>query len=125
LQAPPCAVIAPMKNWSSSSVATSPQSVIGGRVAAWAAGATARTAIAAVRSLRELIMARPYPSAMDELAAYERRLRRAGLPLLIEDYSAYEDIFTRAVPLLSLVVTGQRSAPNRRSRRASASTSAS
>jgi hypothetical protein len=44
---------------------------------------------------------------MDELAAYERRLRRAGLPLLIEDYSAYEDIFTRAVPLLSLVVTGQ------------------
>ena len=44
---------------------------------------------------------------MDELAAYERRLRRAGLPLLIEDYSAYTDIFTRAVPLLSLVVTGQ------------------
>jgi len=44
---------------------------------------------------------------MDEFAAYERRLRRAGLPLLIEDYSAYEDIFTRAVPLLSLVVTGQ------------------
>jgi len=44
---------------------------------------------------------------MDELAAYEQRLRRAGLPLLIEDYSAYEDIFTRAVPLLSLVVTGQ------------------
>ncbi len=44
---------------------------------------------------------------MDELAAYERRLRRAGLPLLIEDYSAYTDIFTRAVPLLSLVVIGQ------------------
>jgi hypothetical protein len=44
---------------------------------------------------------------MEELAAYERRLRRAGLPLLIEDYSAYEDIFTRAVPLLSLVVTGE------------------
>ena len=44
---------------------------------------------------------------MDELAAYERRLRRAGLPLLIEDYSAYEDIFTRAVPLLSLVVFGE------------------
>jgi hypothetical protein len=40
---------------------------------------------------------------MDELAAYEGRLRRAGLPLLIEDYSAYEDIFTRAVPLLALV----------------------
>ena len=46
-------------------------------------------------------------AAMDELAAYERRLRRAGLPLLIEDYSAWEDVFTRAVPLLSLVVTGQ------------------
>jgi hypothetical protein len=44
---------------------------------------------------------------MDELAAYERRLRRAGLPLLIEDYSAYEDIFTRASPLLFLVVTGE------------------
>lgn len=44
---------------------------------------------------------------MDELAAYERRLRRAGLPLLIEDYSAWEDIFTRAVPLLSLVVLGE------------------
>ena len=32
----------------------------------------------------------------DELAAYERRFRRAGLPLFIEDYSAREDIFTRA-----------------------------
>ena len=40
---------------------------------------------------------------MDELAACELRLRRAGLPLLIEEYSAYEDIFTRAVPLLALV----------------------
>ena len=48
---------------------------------------------------------------MDELAAYERRLRRAGLPLLIEDYSAWEDVFTRAVPLLSLVVTGPGGVP--------------
>jgi hypothetical protein len=40
---------------------------------------------------------------MDELAAYERGFRRAGLPLLIEGYSAREDVFTRAVPLLSLV----------------------
>ena len=40
---------------------------------------------------------------MDELVAYERRFRRAGLPMLIEDYSAYEDVFTRAVPLLGLV----------------------
>ena len=38
-----------------------------------------------------------------QLAAYERRFRRAGLPLLIEDYSPYEDVFTRAVPLLALV----------------------
>ena len=45
----------------------------------------------------------PMLRAMDELAAYEGRLRRAGLPLLIEDYSAFEDIFTRAVPLLALV----------------------
>ncbi|MGH2917703.1 MAG: hypothetical protein ACRDLS_03760 [Solirubrobacteraceae bacterium] len=44
---------------------------------------------------------------MDDLAAYERRLRRAGLPLLIEDYSAWEDVFTRAVPLLALVFIGQ------------------
>lgn len=44
---------------------------------------------------------------MDELAAYEHRLRRAGLPLLIEDYSAWEDVFTRAVPLLGLVFIGQ------------------
>jgi len=44
---------------------------------------------------------------MEELAAYEHRLRRAGLPLLIEDYSAYEDVFTRAVPLLGLVFIGQ------------------
>jgi hypothetical protein len=34
---------------------------------------------------------------------YERRFRRAGLPLLIEDYSPYEDVFTRAVPFLALV----------------------
>ncbi len=44
---------------------------------------------------------------MEELAAYERRLRRAGLPLLIEDYSAWEDVFTRAAGLLALVLTGQ------------------
>ncbi|MBJ7331493.1 MAG: hypothetical protein JHC95_16490 [Solirubrobacteraceae bacterium] len=44
---------------------------------------------------------------MDELEACERGLRRAGLPLLIEDYSAYEDVFTRAVPLLALVFVGQ------------------
>lgn len=41
------------------------------------------------------------PSA--DLSAYERRFRRAGLPLLIEDYSATEDIFTRAVPVLAFL----------------------
>jgi hypothetical protein len=40
---------------------------------------------------------------MEELAVYERRFRRAGLPLFIVDYSPYEDVFTRAVPLLGLV----------------------
>ena len=40
---------------------------------------------------------------MDEIAAYERRFRHAGLPLLIEDYSAGADVFNRAVPLFVLV----------------------
>ena len=44
---------------------------------------------------------------MDELAAYERRLRRAGLPLLIDGYSAQTDVFTRAYPLLALVFLGE------------------
>jgi hypothetical protein len=43
----------------------------------------------------------------DELRACERGLRRAGLPLLIEDYSAYEDVFTRAVPLLALLFVSE------------------
>lgn len=34
---------------------------------------------------------------------YERRFRRAGLPLFIEGYSPASDIFNRAVPLLGLV----------------------
>ena len=33
----------------------------------------------------------------------ERRFRSAGLPLLIEGYSATEDVFTRAIPLLAVV----------------------
>jgi hypothetical protein len=40
---------------------------------------------------------------MDELATYERRFRKAGLPLFIEDYSAASDVFNRAIPLLGLV----------------------
>jgi hypothetical protein len=39
-----------------------------------------------------------------ELADYERRFRRAGLPLFIEDWSAQEDVWTRAAPLLTLVL---------------------
>jgi hypothetical protein len=38
-----------------------------------------------------------------ELARYEHRFRRAGLPLFIEDFSPTHDIFTRATPLLGLV----------------------
>lgn len=38
-----------------------------------------------------------------KLAAYERRFRRSGLPLFIEDYSATHDIFTRATPFFVLV----------------------
>jgi hypothetical protein len=44
---------------------------------------------------------------VDELAAYERRFRQAGLPLFIEDYRATEDVFTRAAPLLALVFIGE------------------
>ncbi|MDQ3936615.1 MAG: hypothetical protein M3340_18495 [Actinomycetota bacterium] len=40
---------------------------------------------------------------MDELAVYERRFRKAGLPLFIEGYSAAGDVFNRAIPLLGLV----------------------
>jgi hypothetical protein len=39
---------------------------------------------------------------LDTEVDYERRFRRAGLPLLIEGYSAREDVFTRAVPFLAL-----------------------
>ena len=46
-------------------------------------------------------------SPVSERDRYERGFRRAGLPLFIEDYSASEDIFTRAAPLLALVFTGE------------------
>jgi hypothetical protein len=42
-----------------------------------------------------------------DLDAYERRFRRAGLPLFIEDYSAREDVWTRTAPLLALVFIGE------------------
>lgn len=38
-----------------------------------------------------------------ELARYEQRFRRAGLPLFIEDFSPTHDIFSRATPVLVLV----------------------
>jgi hypothetical protein len=40
---------------------------------------------------------------VDELAAYEQRFRRAGLPLFIQGFSASTDVFNRVVPLLALV----------------------
>ncbi|HEX4733981.1 MAG TPA: hypothetical protein VH247_06170 [Thermoleophilaceae bacterium] len=40
---------------------------------------------------------------MTDVADYERQFRRAGLPLFIEDYTASEDVFTRAVPVLAFV----------------------
>ncbi|HEV7774512.1 MAG TPA: hypothetical protein VGO48_14620 [Conexibacter sp.] len=41
------------------------------------------------------------------LADYERSFRRAGLPLLSEDYSARSDVFNRAFPLLVLVLLAE------------------
>ena len=42
-----------------------------------------------------------------ELEAYERRFRRAGLPMFIEGWTAGRDVFTRAVPLFALVFVGE------------------
>jgi hypothetical protein len=42
-------------------------------------------------------------ASLAQLKACERQLRRSGLPTLIEDYSATEDIFTRALPFLVFV----------------------
>ena len=44
---------------------------------------------------------------MDEIADYERRFRRAGLPLFVEDFSASASVFNRVVPLLGLVFMGE------------------
>jgi hypothetical protein len=41
------------------------------------------------------------------LAAYERSFRRAGLPLLSEDWSARSDVFNRGFPLLALVLLAE------------------
>ncbi|MDW5598239.1 hypothetical protein VSS74_28030 [Conexibacter stalactiti] len=42
-----------------------------------------------------------------QLSDYERGFRRAGLPLLIEDFSAREDVFNRAFPLLAFVLLAE------------------
>jgi small neutral amino acid transporter SnatA (MarC family) len=42
-----------------------------------------------------------------DLDALERRFRRDGLPLFIEDRSAREDVWTRAAPLLAFVFIGE------------------
>jgi hypothetical protein len=39
-----------------------------------------------------------------DLDAYERRFRRAGLPMLVEDWTAREDVWTRASPVLGFVL---------------------
>ena len=44
---------------------------------------------------------------MDDIAAYEQRFRKAGLPLFIEDYTAAEEVFNRAIPLLALVFVAE------------------
>jgi hypothetical protein len=43
----------------------------------------------------------------DQIRAYERRFRRAGLPLFIEDFRASTNVFNRAAPLLAIVFVGQ------------------
>jgi hypothetical protein len=42
-----------------------------------------------------------------EVSGYERRFRRAGLPMFVEDFSAATDVFNRAAPLLGLVFIGE------------------
>ena len=41
--------------------------------------------------------------AAEDLTAFERGFRRAGLPLFVEGFSASTDVFNRATPLLGLV----------------------
>ena len=44
---------------------------------------------------------------IEQQTDYERRFRRAGLPLFIADRSAASDVFNRAAPLLGLVFLGE------------------
>ena len=43
----------------------------------------------------------------ERLQEYERGFRNAGLPMFSEDFSAAEDVFNRAAPLLGLVFFGE------------------
>jgi hypothetical protein len=42
-----------------------------------------------------------------DLPEYERRLRRSGLPMFVEGYTAREDVFNRAAPLLGLIFVAE------------------
>jgi hypothetical protein len=42
-------------------------------------------------------------TSADEIAAYERQFRRAGLPMFVEGFSASTDVFNRAAPFLGFV----------------------
>jgi hypothetical protein len=43
----------------------------------------------------------------EQISAYERQFRRAGLPLFVEGFSASTDVFNRAAPLLGLVFVAE------------------
>ena len=43
----------------------------------------------------------------ERLQEYERGFRKAGLPMFSEDFSAAEDVFNRAAPLLGLIFFGE------------------
>jgi hypothetical protein len=60
-----------------------------------------------MRRRRAVRRAGLHPWAMDDVEAYELRFRRAGLPLLIEGWSAREDALPRAFPLFALVACGE------------------
>src|SRR5687767_15515430 len=55
----------------------------------------------------ESTTAKPKPSVRARLSNarvdHEAHFRRSGLPLFVEGYSARTDVFTRAIPLFSLV----------------------
>ena len=41
------------------------------------------------------------------VSSYERKFRRAGVPLFIVDFSATRDVFTRFTPLFAFVFVGE------------------